>query len=224
MYLFCRVIAVPLALSAAAFCAEDLAVYRQFRLETNIAAVAKQLGSREMDVKVVHRRPALIQELRWQRPYAPPSSVTADSVKEISFSFCDGVLHRMVVIYDRDRTEGLTTEDMIDALSASLGAASKSSAQLVFPSMYNETVGVLARWEDAQTSVNLVRSAYNPTYGLIMYSRKADALAQTAILRAAVLDEQEGPLRESQRQKKEAEVTRVELEKARVTNKGSFRP
>jgi hypothetical protein len=223
MYSFCRLAALPLALSAVGLCAEDLGKYRDFRLDSDIAAVTKQLGARGTDIKLVHERPALIQELRWQRPYAPASSVT-DAVKEIHFSFHNGLLHRMVVIYDRDRTEGLTTADLIDAMSSTYGAASKSDAELVFPSMYNESVGILARWEDEQTSVNLVRSAYNPTYGLIIFSRKADALAQAAIVRAGVLDQEQAPVRERERQKREAEAVRVGLEKARTANKGSFRP
>jgi hypothetical protein len=224
MHLFCRLAALPLAISAAALCAEDFAKYRDFRLESDLAAVTKQLGARGSDIKVIHERPALIQELRWQRPYAPPAATGSDAAKEIHFSFYNGILHRMVVIYDRDRTEGLTVADMVDAMSVTYGPASKSAAELVFPSMYNETVGVLARWEDEQTSVNVVRSAYNPTYGLILFSRKVDALAQAAIARAGVLDEQQAPLRELERQKREAEAVRIGLDKARTTNKGSFRP
>ena len=224
MYIFCRVVAVALVFSAGLLRAEDLAKYRDYRLERELPEVAKQLGGKAADAKTVHQRPALIQELRWHAPYTPPASGNVETVKEIHFSFYNGVLFRMVVIYDRNRTEGLTTEDMIAALSPAYGTASKSSAEIVFPSMYNETVGVLARWEDAESSVNLVRSAYNPTYGVILFSRKVDALAQADIVRAVTLEQEEAPLRESQRQKKEAEATRVELEKARLANKGSFRP
>jgi hypothetical protein len=224
MYSFCGLATISFALSAGALYAEDLAKYRDFRLESNLVAVTKQLGASGSDVKLVHERPALIQELRWQRPYAPPTSAGVDSVKEIHFSFYNGILHRLVVIYDRDRTEGLTTADIVNTLSATYGQASRSAAELVFPSMYNETVRVLARWEDEQTSVNLVSSAYNPTYGLIIFSRRADALAQAAMTRAGVLDNEQAPVRERERQLKEAEAVRVGLEKARLVNKGSFRP
>jgi hypothetical protein len=224
MELFFRLAAVSLAFSAASLCAEDLARYRDYRLERELPEILKQLGKTARDVRMVHQRPALIQELRWQASSAPPASGSVETVKEIQFSFYNGVLYRMVVVYDRNRTQGLNTEDMIAALSGAYGTASKSAAELVFPTMYNETVGVLARWENAESCVNLVQSGYHPTYGLVLFSRRVDALAQADVLRAVALDDQEAPLREKRRQKSEAEATRLELEKAREANKGSFRP
>jgi hypothetical protein len=216
---------VPIVLSAVSLCAEELANYRDFRLERGLDAVVKQLGGTAADAKVVHERPALIEEIRWHASYAPSASVGGESVKQMQFSFYNGTLYRIVVMYDRQRTDGLTVEDMIAVLSATYGSASKSpAAELLFPSMYNETVGVLARWEDEHASVNLVRSTYNPTYGLILLSQKLDALAQASIREARTLDDLEAPLRESQRQKKAAEGTRLQLEKSRLANKETFRP
>ena len=53
-----------------------------------------------------------------------------------------------------------------------------------------------------------------------MYSLQANAAADAAIAKAIKLEEQEGPLKEAERQKKEDD----ELAAARVKNLQSFRP
>ncbi len=40
--------------------------YRTFRFGTNLPPVAKQAGANPSEVKIIHRRPALIQELEWR--------------------------------------------------------------------------------------------------------------------------------------------------------------
>jgi hypothetical protein len=88
-------------------------------------------------------------------------------VKGILFSFCNGELFRMVVNYDRCKTEGLTDADMIEAISANYGTATRPAAEIIFPSVYNESVKVIARWEDPQYSFNLVRSSSQPSFGML---------------------------------------------------------
>src|SRR5207245_4141471 len=56
-------------------------------------------------------------------------------------------------------------------------------------------------WEDAQYSVNLVRSSFSDVLGLVLSSKRANAQADFAIAEAVKLDEQEGPNREAARQK-----------------------
>ena len=205
--------------------ARDLSRYREFQFGMDLAAVAKLVDMRPSDAKVIHQRPALIQELNWQ-PQLSLTSSQADPVRAIFFSFYNGELFRIVVNYDRYRTEGLTTEDVVEALSAMYGTATKPAAEVIFSSsqVYNDTEVVIARWEDSQYSFNLFRSSYQPTFGMVAYSKRLDSLARAAVAEAIRLDEQEAPQREIERQKKQDDEKRAAQEKARVANKPNFRP
>lgn len=203
---------------------EDLSMYREFHFGMNLPQVAKLVGMNSSEARVIHQRPALIQELEWQ-PFRYPGSIPdADPVKSLLFSFCDGELFRMAVNYDRYKTDGMTAEDMVQAVSAKYGAATRPAAEIVFPSIYNETVKVIARWENPQYSLSLVRSAFQPSFGLILSSKQLDARARTSITEALRLDEQEAPQRDADRQKKQEDENHVKEEKARLANKASFRP
>ena len=111
--------------------AEDLSKYRGFQFGMNLPAVVKQTDMKPSEARVVHQRPELIQELDWQPVRYPGSSPEADSVKGILFSFCNGELFRMVVSYDRFKTEGLTAADMIEAISAQYGTATTPDAEKI---------------------------------------------------------------------------------------------
>jgi hypothetical protein len=207
--------------------AQDLSRYREFQLGMDLLAVVKQIDARPSEVRVLHQRPAVIQELEWRPRNALASSHEANSISEVLFSFYNGELFRMVISYDRDRTEGLTDQDMIEAISATYGIATKPAAKIVLfssPHVYNESEKVTARWEDAQYSLNLFRSSNQPSYGMLIVSKRVDALAQAAIAKAIRLDQQEAPQREIERLKKEGEQTRAAKEKARPANKADFRP
>ena len=133
----------------------------------------------------------------------------------------------MVVNYDRYRTEGLTDEDMVEAISAKYGTATRPADKIILFSsfqVYNDSENVIARWEDSEYSFNLFRSSYQPTFGMLVFSKRLDPLAGKAIIEAIRLDEREAPQREIERQKKQAEENRAALEKARLMNKPNFRP
>jgi hypothetical protein len=168
----------------------------------------------------------MIQELWWQRPLGG-SWPQPDPVREVIFSFYNGALFRMVIKYDRHRTEGLTGEDMIEAISAKYGIATRPTGNMInFSSsqVYNDSEKVIARWEDAQYSFNLFRYSYEPTFGMVVFSKKLDALAQAAVIEAIRLDRQEeAPQREIERQKKQDEESRTAQEKAGLVNKATFR-
>ena len=117
---------------------------------------------------------------------------------------------------------GLTAEDMIESISASYGTATKPAAEIAFG--YNEREKILARWEDPQCSVNLVRSSYGLAFTMVVLSKRLDALAGTAITEAIQIERQEAPQREIERQKRQDEETRVARAKARLVNKPTFRP
>ena len=213
-------------LSAPLIQAQDLSSYRGFRFGTNLAALSTQAGMKPSEAKLLHRRPAMIQELWWQSPLDGSSSQT-DAAREIIFSFCDGELFRMVINYDRLGTEGLTGEDLVETISAKYGVATRPVGDVInFSSsqVYNDSGRVLARWEDAHYSVNLFRNSYEPTFGMVMFSKKADALARVAVIEAIRMDRQEAPQREIERQRKPDRESRTPQEDARSVNKTTFRP
>src|SRR6266568_526477 len=128
----------------------DLSRYREFQFGMNLLAIAKQADRQPSEARVIHQRPAVIQELEWRPPRSVGTSPQADPVKEVLFS----------------------------------------SFQV-----YNDSEKIIARWEDSQYSFNLFRSSYQPTFGMLVFSKRLDALAGAAIVEAIRLDEQEAPQR-----------------------------
>jgi len=215
-----------IAFSASLICAQDLSTYRHFQFGMNLSVVAKQAGMNLAGAKMLHQRPATIQELWWQASMGGSSPKT-DPVREVVFSFYNGSLFRMVVNYDRYRTEGLTDDDMIEAISGEYGIAARPVGTTVLFSssrIYNDHETVIARWEDSQFSYNLYRSSNQPTFGMLIFSKRLDALAQAAIIEAMRLDIQEAPQREKERLEKEEAEKLTALEKARLVNKPNIRP
>ena len=214
-------------LSAPAMGAPDLSRYRGFQFGERLPAVAKQAGLDVSDAKLIHARPAVIQELEWGIWLSSGFSPQTDPVRTILFSFYNGELFRILVSYDRAETKGLTTEDMTEAISAEYGTATKpANIEIAFSStqVYNDSEAIIARWEDPQYSFNLFRSSFQPTFGMIAFSKRLDALARTATAEAIRLDAVEAPQREIQRQHQEDEKNRESLEKARQANQLNFRP
>jgi hypothetical protein len=208
-------------------------MYREFRFGADLLAVSKRAHVKPSEARTIHERPAVIQELAWQAPYMR-SSPGADSVRDILFSFYNGELFRIMVTYDPERIAGMTAEDIVEAVSAKYGNATRPVAEIILSStqFYNggekiisdRTEKIIARWEDTQYSFNLFQPSYQSTFGMIMYSKRLDALARTAIVEFVRLDKQEAPRREIERQKKKDEENRARQEKARQANKAHFRP
>jgi hypothetical protein len=216
--LTCALFSIPLLSS------EDLSRYRGFQLESDLSVVAKQAGMEISEARVIHQQPAVIQELEWQPRSLASSASEIDPVQLIVFSFYNGELYRMTINYDRSRTGGLTTEDVIDAISAKYGKAARPAAEIFFPSVFNDRAKVLAQWEDERYSVNLVRTPYDGGFGMVMLSKRLDAQAQASIVEAVRLEAQEAPAREAALVKKKADDARAEREKERLANKPNFRP
>jgi hypothetical protein len=203
----------------------DFSHYRGLQFGMGLAAAAKEAGTLSADAKLIHQRPALIQEMEWQpRQSATAAPASADPVKQGLLYFVNGELYRIVITYDRYRIEGMTADDLIDGISATYGPATRPAAEIALHSNYAETAKVLARWEDADYSYNLVRTGDQSSFAMILYSKRLDATAQTAILEAIRLDSQEAPQREIDREKDQADAARVVSEKARSVNKPNFRP
>jgi hypothetical protein len=204
--------------------AADLSRYRNFKLGADLSSVAKQTGTSPSQAKAIQLRPALIQELEW-RPQPIGSSVKPEAAQEIVFTFLDGKLFRIVVNYDRYETEGLTANDMIEAISGSYGVATRPPTQdKTAHEEFREQEDVIAGWSDKEVRFELIRSSYGPSYKLTGVLIRLEALAQAAIVEAARLDEQEAPQRNAARLAGENETERIKLEKARTVNKPRFRP
>jgi hypothetical protein len=201
--------------------------YRDFQLGGDLPSISALTAVAVAEAVAIHTRPAMMQELRWQRPYS--STVTpsqTDSVKQIMFSFYNDQLSKMVVDYDHERTAGMTDADLIDAISVDYGPRVKPGARTgrgTLTRVEEESGTLVARWAGADYAVALYRG-YSSDVRLIVASPRLDALARTAAAQASRLDDREAPQREIARQKKETEDTRASQEKSRVANKAAFRP
>jgi hypothetical protein len=213
---------VALLLTAPLLRAQDLSKYRHFTLGMSLSRVLERTDQKMVDVKVIHGRPALIQEVNWWPPNLPGTSFRSDTVEQILLSFYNGALYKISVTYDQTSTEGLTADDMVNSISAKYGPPTIVMLEIDFlnSDRYDVEPKPVASWEDAQYSFSLVRSSFTDHLGLIIYSKRVNAEAELAIAEAVKLEKQEGPKREAERQKKQTDG----LEVARQKNQKSFRP
>jgi hypothetical protein len=211
-----------LLLTAPLLRAQDLSRYRNFSFGMSLTTVLKHTDQEMSDVKVLHLHPALIQEVTWWPPNLPGPSFQSDPVEQILFSFYDGELYKISVTYDATSTEGLTEGDMIKSISAKYGPPTFVALAIdsVTSDQFEVSQKPVASWADAQYSFNLVRSAFSDLFGLIICSKRVNAEAEVAIAEAAKLEQQEGPQRAADLQKKQMD----DLEITRQKNQKSFRP
>jgi len=215
------------ALSIAAADAGPAAHYRDFQLGSGLQAISALAGVPAADAKTMHERPALLQDLEWRRPYADSRATAVDPVQQIAFSFYDDQLFRLVIDYDRDRTEGMTDADMVEAISAMYGTPSKAASKVSRPGLgrVDEESGVrIGEWGTGEYAAVLYRSSYASRFKMVVTSLRLDALAQKAEAQALRLDERDAPQRERARQQKEAETERAAKAKAWSANKAGFKP
>src|SRR5579872_458577 len=148
--------------------AQDLSKYRNFSFGMSVSDVSKQINAPPADVTVVHEHPALIQELTWwpQQPYDP--SLPAEPLQTVLFSFYNGSLYRMLATYSNSATEGMTAEDMIRVVAAKYGTATRPAGVVEFPTnpLYRATEQVIARWENPQYSLDLLRSSWSNHFAI----------------------------------------------------------
>jgi hypothetical protein len=213
-----------LGVLSAATVTGDLSKYREFQLGTDLPTIAKQTGVSPSEAKTIHSRPALIQELEW-RPQPLTWSPEPEAAQDAIFSFYSGRLFRIVVNYDPYKTEGLTTDDIVEAISLTYGVSEKPPAgPEPAERRYGDQEEVVGRWQNAECRFDLIRSSYGPSFSLVGVLKRLEAPAQTAILEAQRLDEQEAPQREAARIVSEEEAAKGKLQKARLVNKPIFRP
>jgi hypothetical protein len=223
-----RVLAIPLLCAVfvgPAPGAQDLSNYRGFELGMSAEAASKKEGIVRTEIRVVHQRPDTIQELEWE-PLISPKAVgdTPDPVRNAVLSFYKGQLCRIVVIYDRSRVEGMSVDDMVDAVSSTYGPAVRPNVEIAFHSSYAETASVIARWSGPDSVYDLVRTGDQSSFALVVYSKRLDALAQASIIQAVKLEALDAPRLEMEREKKREDDNRLAAEKARSVNRPNFRP
>jgi hypothetical protein len=226
MILWCSTTAILVGtLWASLLGAAEFSNYRGFQFGTQLAAVAKQAGVKLSEAKVVHQRPAVIQELEW-RPRFPfeANATQVDPVRDSLLRFYNGDLFEIVTTYDRYKVQGMTEADMVESLSVTYGTATKPAVEIPYHSSYGEVAAVLARWEDSEYSYNLIRTGDQASFALILNSKRLNALAQAAIVEAVRLDVLEAPERATALTKKREAEDRILLDKAKSVNMPNFRP
>ncbi len=203
---------------------EDLSKYRDIQLGSDLKTVAKQTGVDAAEVKLIHSRPALIQELQW-RPEALGSLAQMEPEKDVTLSFYNGELFQISVKYDRNSTEGMTASNMVDAISAKYGVAAKSHQELATSlDAYGTPDEALAEWQDSQYRFTLIRcSTYGPAFILVGVLKKLEATAKASAAAAIKMEAQEAPQREVERLAAEKQEDQRKLDQARLLNKAHFR-
>jgi len=205
--------------------AQSLSQYRNFELKSNLASVSALASVQSSAAKMIHQRPAVLQELEYRPSRWVSGSITAstDPVEQMLFSFYNDQLFRIVVGYGRSQTMGMTAADMIGAITAVYGTPLPRAARPA-SRMDTQSGTPLARWGNSEHTVVLYQTSAYAEYRLVVTDVGLDGLARKAETLAVQLDDQEAPAMEIARQKKERDDSRAAAEKARAANKEVFRP
>lgn len=200
---------------------QDLSKYRDFSLGTTLAKLARQVDQKSGDALTVQQTPALIQEITsW--PARSYHAASQDPVENIVFSFLDGSLYKITVIYDGADTKGMTAEDMVQAISATYGNAARPAADPSAPAplSFSSAEVQVALWENVRYSVALSHSTLSDSFQLTLLSKQMNGQAEAGIAEAGRQEIEDAPQREAARAKKEAD----DLAAMRQANLKSFRP
>lgn len=212
---------VLVLLSTPVISGQNLSTYRKFSLGASLDTISKQVGEDPGQATLIHQSPAVIQQLAYWPIPTSTYSARAESVSQILFSFYDGKLYKIAVTYDGDATQGMTDDDMVSAISARYGTATRFYPEIALPSdderAPKETV--IARWEESGNSADLSRSESLNSFGLTVLSESLETKVEASILESLKLEKQEAPQKEIDRQKGEAD----KLEAARQKNIKAFR-
>lgn len=195
--------------------------YRGVTLGDSMAAAEQRLDVAGSG-KVLFTAPALVHELTW-RPHRFISGViaTPDPLAELVMTFMNDRLVRMVAIYDRDRTAGLTDADFIELLTETYGPPLIASRSLGVAR--NDPRQAISSWGDESVLVRLWTEMHPRRVGLTITSL-AEAALQAATAGAATLERDSAPARAVAKQAA-AEAARKALEeKTRLANKANFKP
>lgn len=101
--------------------AQDRSQYRNFRIGGDLRSIAEQSGVAPPMARVIPPEPAGLQELAWRPHYVRGVARRSDAVARVTFGFYNDQLFRIVIDYERLRTEGMTEADMVGAISKTYG-------------------------------------------------------------------------------------------------------
>ena len=123
------------------------------------------------------REPAGLQELAWRPHYFRGAARQSDAVARVTFGFYNDQLFRIVIDYERLRTEGMTEADMVGAISETYGPPSR---RVVPTRAVEERAGqdadfLVASWEDTDYSVTLIRMPDSSAFRMIVASTRLGA-------------------------------------------------
>jgi hypothetical protein len=199
---------------------QSVSKYRDFQLGSDLASVSTRAGLTPSDAKTIHARPAVLQDLEWRLSHWTSGSTapSTDPVEQLLFSFYNDQLFRIVVDYSHERTEGMTTADMAEAISAVYGAPLVAARN-------RESGSAQARWGDSEHAIVLYHtSSYGAEFRVVVTDVRLENLARKAEAQAQRLDDREAPQREVALQQKERAAANAAAAKARAANKTMFRP
>lgn len=208
--------------------AQELSRYRDIAFGSSVSTVVAITRAGAAAVKVIHQRPALIQELAWRPQYAVGRPLgQSEAAREVTFRFYDDELFSIIVVYEPRLVEGLTDADIIDAVSGVYGPATlslPSQPPAAAPAGSINSTTAIARWQSTDYEFTLMRELYPATFRLIGVSRRLEMAARAADIDATRLDLQEAPQRLAEQAVADAERKRAAADKTRATNKEEFRP
>jgi hypothetical protein len=212
---------------ASASSSDVLGRYRDLTLGDSVPTVVERLKVEAGDVKVLYDAPTLIQQLTWKpHRFVSGTTVSTDPLAELVLTFHSGRLARIVALYDRELTAGLTNADLIELLSSAYGTALLPTAA---PSSLNPENVIAARqaistWADAASEVVLWREEYPRRVGLTITATAADRALQQALRDGAALATSTEPQRERDRVAVAAAELKAREAQIRLANKAKFKP
>jgi hypothetical protein len=198
--------------------AQSLSGYREFVLGATTASVAATAQVPTSAFRTLYEKPVRLQEFEWRPSHYAGSDVRTDSVEQITFSFYDDQLWRMVVAYDSRRTAGMTSADLTAALTTVYGTPAAARESSEDPELGPR----VARWQNSTESVELFRGS--DAWRLVLASRELQAAARAATARAVRVEQQEAPAREREQRKQDEAAERAREEQTRRANKATFQP
>ncbi len=211
------------ALSAPLLSAQNRSRYRDYRIGDDLRSISEQSGADLPMARIIPHEPAVLQELEWRPQYFRGAPRQSDAVARVTFGFYDDQLFRIVVDYERLRTEGMTEADMVGAISETYGPPSRRAEPTPsFAEQHSEQDAdlLVACWEDTEYSVTLLRVPDSPAFRLVVASTRLGTLAQVAGAGAVRPYSHEAPQRDVP-----ARINDVEdVQSARLANKAAFKP
>jgi hypothetical protein len=201
--------------------AQDLSKYRDFSLGASVARISKQVDAPTGAIHVIHQGPVILEELTSWPVQSNRQPGQRQSVEQIGFSFCDGTLYKIVATYDSSAVEGMTADDIVNAVSVKYGIATRPAPDTGTPQAlsFSSADVPVALWQDSQYSATLFRSPLSESFQLVVLSKALASKADAATAEAVKQEQADAPRMEVAREKKVAD----DLEAERQKNVQSFR-